>query len=98
VHKVRWQELTKDECFRLLAGQHLGRLVLVDDRGPIALPINFVLDQHTVLFRTDEGTKLDVASRGARVGFEVDGSTRRPVPAGASWFGGRLRRSPIRWS
>jgi uncharacterized protein len=70
---VRWQELTKDECFRLLAGQLLGRLVLVDDHGPIALPINFVLDQHTVLVRTDEGTKLDVASRGARVAFEVDG-------------------------
>ncbi len=73
MHEVRWQELTKDECFRLLAGQHLGRLVLVDDRGPIALPVNFVFDQHTVLFRTYEGTKLDVASRGARVAFEVDG-------------------------
>jgi nitroimidazol reductase NimA-like FMN-containing flavoprotein (pyridoxamine 5'-phosphate oxidase superfamily) len=73
VRDVRWQELSKDECFRLLAGQHLGRLVLVDDRGPIALPVNFVVDQHTVLFRTDEGTKLDVAGRGARVAFEVDG-------------------------
>src|SRR6266487_3423117 len=73
MQEVRWQELTKDECFSLLAGQHLGRLVLVDDRGPIALPVNFVFDQHTVLFRTDEGTKLDVASRGARVAFEVDG-------------------------
>ena len=47
--------------------------MLVDDRGPLALPVNFVVDQHTVLFRTDEGTKLDVASRGARVAFEVDG-------------------------
>jgi nitroimidazol reductase NimA-like FMN-containing flavoprotein (pyridoxamine 5'-phosphate oxidase superfamily) len=73
VDQVRWHELTKDECFRLLAGQHLGRLVLVDDRGPIALPVNFVLDQHTVLFRSDEGTKLDVAGRGARVAFEIDG-------------------------
>jgi nitroimidazol reductase NimA-like FMN-containing flavoprotein (pyridoxamine 5'-phosphate oxidase superfamily) len=73
VTEVRWQELTKDECFRLLSGQHLGRLALVDDHGPIALPINYVLDQHTVLFRTDEGTKLDVASRGARVAFEIDG-------------------------
>jgi nitroimidazol reductase NimA-like FMN-containing flavoprotein (pyridoxamine 5'-phosphate oxidase superfamily) len=52
----------------------VGRVVLVDDRGPFALPVNFVVDQHTVLFRTDEGTKLAVASRGARVGFEVDGT------------------------
>jgi uncharacterized protein len=27
-----------------------------------------------VVFRTDEGTKLDAASRGARVAFEVDGT------------------------
>ena len=73
VRDVRWQELTKQECFELLAGQHLGRVVLVDDRGPLALPVNFVVDPHTVLVRTDEGTKLDVASRGARVAFEVDG-------------------------
>jgi uncharacterized protein len=73
VQDVRWQELTKDECFSLLAGQHLGRVVLVDDRGPLALPVNFVLDQHTVLFRTDEGTKLDVAVRRGRVAFEIDG-------------------------
>ena len=74
VGKVRWQELTKQECFGLLAGQQLGRVVLVDDRGPLALPVNFVVDQHSVLFRSDEGTKLAVASRGARVAFEVDGT------------------------
>ena len=70
---VRWQELTKQECFGLLADQHLGRVVLVDDRGPLALPVNYVVDQHSVLFRTDEGTKLEAASRGGRVAFEVDG-------------------------
>ena len=74
VGEVRWQELTKQECFELLAGQQLGRVVLVDDRGPLALPVNYVVDQHSVLFRTDEGTKLEVASRGARVAFEVDGA------------------------
>lgn len=70
----RWQELTKQECFQLLAQQHLGRVVLVDDQGPLALPVNFVVDQYSVLFRSDEGTKLDAASRGARVAFEVDGT------------------------
>ena len=74
VSEVGWQELTRSECFGLLSGQQLGRVVLVDDRGPIALPVNFVLDRHTVLFRTDEGTKLDVAGRGAPVAFEVDGA------------------------
>jgi nitroimidazol reductase NimA-like FMN-containing flavoprotein (pyridoxamine 5'-phosphate oxidase superfamily) len=54
--------------------QRMGRVAVVDGRGPIALPVNFILDRHMVVFRTEEGTKLDVASRGSRVGFEVDGT------------------------
>jgi uncharacterized protein len=72
--EARWQELTKSECFELLAREHLGRVAVVDDRGPVVVPVNFVLDRHMVVFRTDEGTKLDAASRGSPVAFEVDGS------------------------
>ncbi len=71
---VRFEELSKDECFGLLAGQHLGRVVLVDELGPLALPVNYLLDGRTVLLRTDVGTKLDAAIRGARVAFEIDGT------------------------
>jgi nitroimidazol reductase NimA-like FMN-containing flavoprotein (pyridoxamine 5'-phosphate oxidase superfamily) len=69
-----WQELTKSECFKLLSGQRLGRVAVVDDQGPIVFPVNFVLDRHMVVFRTDEGTKLDAAARGSRVAFEIDGT------------------------
>jgi hypothetical protein len=72
--KARWQELTKSECFELLARQRLGRVAFVDDRGPIVFPVNFVLDRHTVVLRTGEGTKLDAAIVGSRVAFEVDGA------------------------
>jgi uncharacterized protein len=72
--QVRWQELTKCECFGLLTREQLGRVMFVDDRGPMVLPVNFVLDRQMVVFRTDEGAKLDVASRGGRVAFEVDGT------------------------
>ena len=68
-----WQELTKDECFGLLARQQVGRVAVVDDRGPVVFPVNFVLDRHMVVFRTDEGTKLDAAAGGSRVAFEIDG-------------------------
>ena len=68
----RWQELTKSECFELLANEHLGRVAVVDDRGPVVFPVNFVLDRHTVVFRTEQGTKLHAAARGSRVCFEVD--------------------------
>jgi hypothetical protein len=30
--QARWQELTKSECFRLLAGQRLGRVAVMDDQ------------------------------------------------------------------
>ena len=63
--QVRWQELTKSECFALLSGERLGRVAVVDDQGPIVFPVNFVLDRHMVVFRTDEGTKLDIAARRA---------------------------------
>ena len=68
----RWQELTRSECFELLAGERLGRVAVADDLGPVVFPVNFVLDRHTVVFRTEAGTKLHAAGRGARVCFEVD--------------------------
>jgi nitroimidazol reductase NimA-like FMN-containing flavoprotein (pyridoxamine 5'-phosphate oxidase superfamily) len=72
--QARWQELTKSECFELLAREHLGRVAVVDDVGPVVFPVNFVLDRHMVVLRTDAGTKLDAAIRGSRVAFQVDGT------------------------
>jgi uncharacterized protein len=72
--RVGWQELTKSECFALLARERLGRVAVVDDRGPVMFPVNFVIDRHMVIFRTDAGTKLDTACRGSRVAFEIDGT------------------------
>jgi nitroimidazol reductase NimA-like FMN-containing flavoprotein (pyridoxamine 5'-phosphate oxidase superfamily) len=68
------QELTKSECFELLARERVGRVAVVDDRGPVVFPVNFVLDRHMVIFRTDAGTKLDAACRGGQVAFEIDGT------------------------
>jgi uncharacterized protein len=72
-YQARWQELTKGECFGLLARHQVGRVAVVDDHGPVVFPVNFVLDRHMVVFRTDEGTKLDAAAGGSRVAFEIDG-------------------------
>ena len=71
---VGWQELSKSECFGLLARERVGRVAFVDELGPIVMPVNFVLDRHMVVFRTDGGTKLDAAARGSRVAFEIDGT------------------------
>ncbi len=71
--RPQFQELTKAECFALLTRERLGRVAFADALGPLVLPVNFVLDRHTVVFRTDEGAKLD-AGRGSRVAFEIDGT------------------------
>jgi nitroimidazol reductase NimA-like FMN-containing flavoprotein (pyridoxamine 5'-phosphate oxidase superfamily) len=76
VCQVRWQGLTRSECFRLLTSHHLGRVVLVDELGPAAFPVNYVVDDRTVLFRTDEGSKLNAALRRGRVAFQIDGMDR----------------------
>jgi nitroimidazol reductase NimA-like FMN-containing flavoprotein (pyridoxamine 5'-phosphate oxidase superfamily) len=72
--QARWQELTKSECFELLAREQLGRVAIVDDLGPVVFLVNFVFDRHMVVLRTDEGTKLDAAVKGSRVAFEIDGT------------------------
>lgn len=34
--QARWQELTKSECFELLAAEQIGRVAMVDELGHIA--------------------------------------------------------------
>ncbi|HLX87307.1 MAG TPA: universal stress protein [Acidimicrobiales bacterium] len=64
-------EIDEDECLALLAGRAVGRLVVVHEGQPIALPVNYVLDGRTVAVRTDPGIMLDWATLG-HVAFEID--------------------------
>lgn len=65
--------LSEEECLVLLAAHAVGRIVFVDAEGqPIALPVNYVLHERTVVFRSDQGAKLTGATRNA-VAFEIDG-------------------------
>lgn len=73
----RLVELSVEACLDLLAAHHVGRLALVDEEGPLVLPVNYILDQGSVLFRTDEGTKLRATVGGGAVAFEIDGVDER---------------------
>jgi uncharacterized protein len=64
--------LEREECFRLLRTQEVGRLGVVRGGFPAIFPVNYVVDEDGVVFRTDVGTKLEGATRGASVVFEVD--------------------------
>jgi nitroimidazol reductase NimA-like FMN-containing flavoprotein (pyridoxamine 5'-phosphate oxidase superfamily) len=72
VPETRMEELAEDECRRLLAGRHLGRLAIPDFGGPMIFPVNYIYDGDAVVFRTDPGSKLDAAAERELVAFEVD--------------------------
>jgi nitroimidazol reductase NimA-like FMN-containing flavoprotein (pyridoxamine 5'-phosphate oxidase superfamily) len=65
--------LGEDECWRLLKTADVGRLAVVLTGEPEIFPVNFVVDGHTVVFRTAEGTKLFAVTASSRVAFESDG-------------------------
>ena len=65
--------LDRTTCLRLLAETPIGRIVFIEDGGqPMALPVNYLLVDGAIVFRTLEGQKLSAASIGQRVAFEVD--------------------------
>lgn len=64
--------LSEDESWDLLSGAALGRLVTrIGDQLEI-FPVNFVVQNRTLLFRTAEGTKLFGTVTNDQVLFEVD--------------------------
>ncbi len=64
--------LTVHECWELLAGVTLGRLVTSVGGRPEIFPVNYVVDSRTILFRTAEGTKLVSTAINNQVVFEAD--------------------------
>ena len=64
--------LTPDECRALLRSRPVGRVVFVDARGPVALPVNHVVDGDTIVFRTAASSSVLASKYASQVGFEVD--------------------------
>lgn len=66
--------LTGSQCLELLRTASVGRLGIgVSGSAPEILPINFVVDRGTIVFRTGAGTKLAAAVEHSPVAFEADG-------------------------
>ncbi|QUR65829.1 pyridoxamine 5'-phosphate oxidase family protein [Mycobacterium spongiae] len=64
--------LSASESWELLASVSLGRLVTSVDGRPKIFPVNFAVQNRTVLFRTAEGTKLVSTAMNNQVLFEAD--------------------------
>ena len=69
---------------RLLASVPVGRVGVTIDALPAVLPVNFVVSDGAVVFRTIPGTKLDSSTTDAVVAFEVDSYGTADDPGGWS--------------
>lgn len=66
--------LSPSRCLELLRTMTVGRIgISVAEGAPEILPINFVIDRGTVVFRTAPGTKLAAALDHRPVTFQADG-------------------------
>lgn len=64
--------LSESQCWELLSTAALGRLVTSVDGQPEIFPVNFAVQNKTILIRTAEGTKLVSAAINSSVLFEAD--------------------------
>jgi len=62
-----------DECYAHLRDEPVGRLGLVDRGEPVILPVNYLVDGRSIVFRTARGSKLAAAAMRAPVCLEIDG-------------------------
>lgn len=68
------RQLDHQECWKRLR-EHpakIGRLGFVSDGLPLILPINYRVDDESVVFRTRPGAKLAAVSDGTMLAFEAD--------------------------
>lgn len=84
---IEW--IDRDECLRLLAADEIGRLAINVGHSPAVFPVNYALDGETIVFRTDEGTKLSAGPR-APACFEIDDFDREHRAGWSVVASGRL--------
>lgn len=71
-YKGHISDMSRRECLELLASRQVGRVIFNDDDGPLALPVNYVLQDEGVVIATSPTTSLARCVPGRAVSFEVD--------------------------
>lgn len=70
--RTKLEIVPREECLALLGMGEVGRLGVVDGSHPKIFPVNYAMDGEFIVFRSDDGTKLDAGTR-SPVCFEIDG-------------------------
>jgi nitroimidazol reductase NimA-like FMN-containing flavoprotein (pyridoxamine 5'-phosphate oxidase superfamily) len=65
--------LDAEACWAMLHDADVGRLAVDNGGRPDIFPINFVIDNQSIVFRTGPGTKLAASALLHHVAFEIDG-------------------------
>lgn len=69
-----WVEhLSVDECWRLLTLCAVGRIGVLVDSAPEIYPVNHLVVNGAIVFRTDDGGKLRGMDRSPAVCYQADG-------------------------
>jgi hypothetical protein len=67
-------EILEDEaCWALLDQEEVGRLAVSVAGDVDIFPINYIVADRTIVFRTAEGSKLTELAANSRVALEIDG-------------------------
>jgi nitroimidazol reductase NimA-like FMN-containing flavoprotein (pyridoxamine 5'-phosphate oxidase superfamily) len=72
------EELSEDQCLNLISGGGIGRIAYTSRFGPAVLPVNYVLRDGAVVFRTaahsplDEDLRTGITNADYKVAFEID--------------------------
>jgi transcriptional regulator with XRE-family HTH domain len=64
--------LDAETCETLMAPGGIGRVVMTTERGPVALPVNYKMLGHDVVFRTMSSAEVVSAVAHGEISFEVD--------------------------
>ena len=67
------EELLPVACLRLLTTQTVGRLAIRDQQGIDVFPVNYVVTDGEIFFRSGPGTKMVRLTAAPEVTFEADG-------------------------
>ena len=65
-------ELSTLECRDLLGTQEVGRVAVCTPQGPQIMPVNYVVDGASLVFRTAPYTLLGKHAWNSRIAFQID--------------------------
>jgi nitroimidazol reductase NimA-like FMN-containing flavoprotein (pyridoxamine 5'-phosphate oxidase superfamily) len=66
------RDMSREECFELLESRQVGRVVFDDPDGPLALPVNYTVQNESVVIATSPTNSLSGYVVDRPVAFEVD--------------------------